>query len=382
MEQLTRAFSVMVRWLARGLPYERQQWVQALQAEADVVPAGRQRLRWLIGGLWLVIREGHMARKAFYWLGATAVAAAAAWAIWLSWRTATSADAEATTDRVRILVGATALLGLPWLGRRQGWFGPVSNGITARIVRLAGAAAICAAGIELVRFDSEAGTNGIGYGRFSWLQELAGIACIGAAVAGPRLVRNWWPKMEPNSRAVVPVVAGACAFLVVPIQTLFVGYVAAVLAATARRSPVSTAALAAGTSLGLAAGGIMYELAVALDGNSDRYTWLLMLVILPATSLLMAAFSGVAATWRVTGVGNPEELRQALVRQGAWAGVIAGAVAGLLLELTFVGFGVMMCAGPLLGAAGGASGAAIMADRRRHRRSDGLKAAGLFVADS
>jgi hypothetical protein len=49
--------------------------------------------------LWLVAREANMARKIVYWLGLGVVAAAAAWAIRLSWRTAPTADPESVTDR-------------------------------------------------------------------------------------------------------------------------------------------------------------------------------------------------------------------------------------------------------------------------------------------
>lgn len=64
-----------------------------------------------------------MMRKIVYWLGAGAVAAAAAWAVWLSWHTSPAADPQTVTDRVRVLVVAAALVVLPWVGRRRGWFG-------------------------------------------------------------------------------------------------------------------------------------------------------------------------------------------------------------------------------------------------------------------
>lgn len=380
IERLTRTFAVMVRGFARVLPSERQQWVQALEAEADMVPVGSQRLSWFIGGLWLVMREGHMARKIAYWLGAGAIAAAAAWAIWMSWRTVPSADAEAMTDRVRILVGAAALLGTPWVGRSQGWFGPVSNGITARVVRLAGCAMICAAGVALVRLDSHAGTNGIGEGGFSWLREIAGIALLASTAVAPRVVRTLWPKADSEIRWAVAVMTGVAAFLVIPVQALFVLYIAAVQAATARRSPVSATALAAGTGLGLAAGGVMYWV-VNIPKDDDRYAALFIFLVLPGISFLMAALSGVAAAWRASGSGSPQELRQARIRQGLFAGLMAGAAGGLLFELTFVGLGFMMVIGPLAGVCGGALGAALTADHRRQPRPDGFKAAGLFVAD-
>jgi hypothetical protein len=124
MGQLTWVLAGMLRYAARLLPPGRRQWAEAVGAEAGQVPLGWPRLRWLAGGLWLVVREAKMARKVVYWLGAGAVAAAAGWVVWLSWRTSPAADSQAVTDRVRVLVGAAALVVLPWVGRRRGWFGP------------------------------------------------------------------------------------------------------------------------------------------------------------------------------------------------------------------------------------------------------------------
>src|SRR5580693_10709028 len=71
----------MLRQAARLLPPERRPWAEALQAEAGQVPAGWPRLRWLVGGLVVVAREAHLARKLVYWLGLGAVATAAARAV-------------------------------------------------------------------------------------------------------------------------------------------------------------------------------------------------------------------------------------------------------------------------------------------------------------
>src|SRR2546425_970117 len=83
--------------------------------EAGQVPAGWARLRWLAGGLWLVAREAKVVRKILYWAGVGAVAVAAAWAVWLSWRAVRAPyyDPQAVTDRVRVLTGAAALVALP-----------------------------------------------------------------------------------------------------------------------------------------------------------------------------------------------------------------------------------------------------------------------------
>jgi hypothetical protein len=128
----------MLARAARGLPAERRHWVEAVRAEADQVTADWTRLTWLAGGFWLVAKEGGMARRIGYWIGAAGIAAAAAWVIWLSWRTAARADPEGVTDRVRVLVGAVTLAGLPWIARGRGWFGPVADSGVARLARIGG----------------------------------------------------------------------------------------------------------------------------------------------------------------------------------------------------------------------------------------------------
>ena len=138
MGGLTRVLEGLLGCAARLLPPGRRDWAEAVQAEAGQVAAGWPRLRWLAGGVWLVVREAAMTRKVVYWLGAGAVAAAVGWVVWLSWQTSPAADPQAVTDRVRVLVGAAALVVLPWVGRRRGWFGPVGASFTARLVRVAG----------------------------------------------------------------------------------------------------------------------------------------------------------------------------------------------------------------------------------------------------
>jgi hypothetical protein len=98
---------------------------------------------------------------------------------------------------------------------------------------------------------------------------------------------------------------------------------------------------------------------------------------------LLAALAGVAAAWRLSGTGDPQQLRAARVRQGLLAGAVAGAVCGLLLTNFVILAGmVMMVIGPLAGLGGGAVGGAIAADHPREARPDRSWAAGLFVLRS
>ena len=63
MRWLTRVLAGLLGYAARLLPPGRQQWAEAVGAEAGEVAAGWPRLRWLAGGLRLVGREANVARK-------------------------------------------------------------------------------------------------------------------------------------------------------------------------------------------------------------------------------------------------------------------------------------------------------------------------------
>ncbi len=216
-DRLTSVLAGMLRYAARLLPPGRRRWVEAVQAEAAALPAGWPRLGWLAGGLWLVVREVKMMRKVVYWLGVAAVTAAAAWVVWLSWRTSPAADALTVTDRVRVLVGAAALVVLPWVGRRRGWFGPVGGSITARVVRVAGCAAVCGLGVTLVRMDSHVGPGPHGPTPFSLPREIAAAVILGAALAVLAVVKARWPDAEASELWAAASMAGVVLFAVVPL---------------------------------------------------------------------------------------------------------------------------------------------------------------------
>jgi hypothetical protein len=383
MERTTRLLAGLLGNTARVLPPERRQWAEAIQAEAGQVPAGWRQLHWLAGGLWLVAREANMARKIVYWLGLGVAAAAAAWAIWLSWRTVPTADPESVTDRVRILVGASALLVLPWAGRRSGLFGPVGSGITPRLVRVAGCVAICGLGVSIVRLDGNAGSSGgvLGSGTMSWSREIAGLALLGAVAATPPVIRALRPHADTGAVWTSTVAMAAVAFAVMPLQVLTILYVAGILAATSRRSPLPSAALAIGTITGLATGLIIYGvLAIPADIVLTGGIVLIIFLILAAIPFLVAAPAGIAAAWLLSGIGDPQELRARRVRQGLLAGATAGAAGGLLITVSAMGLGIMMIIGPLAGAAGGMFGGAVAAAHPRRSLPGGSRAAGMFVS--
>lgn len=378
MEQLTRMLTGMLHKGARLLPPGRRQWAEAVAAEAGQVPPGWPRLRWLAGGLWLVAGEAAMMRKTVYWLGMVAVTAAASWVVWLSWHTSPDADALTVTDRVRVLVGVAALAVLPWVGRRRGWFGPAGRSLTARLVRVAGCAAVCGLGLAVVRMDSHVGPGPHGPGPFSLLREIAAVVLVGAGAAVLAVVRARRPGGGPLALRAIAVAVGLLVLVSVPLQALTITYVAGILAATSRRSPVTAPSLAVGTIAGLATG-LASALAVyELNTPTDRYVDLMLLIVLTSTFLL-ATLAGAAAAWLLPGTGDPQEMRAARSRQGMLAGTVAGAVCGLLLTNLVVVAVVMMIAGPLLGVAGGAIGGAAPADQPRRSLPVRSWAAGLFV---
>jgi len=231
-----------------------------------------------------------------------------------------------------------------------------------------------------VRMDSHLGLGPHGPGPFSLLREIAAVVLLGAALAARAVGKARWPDAEPSALWALPGAAGLFMFAAVPLQALAIVYVAGILAATSRRSPAANASLAAGAIAGLAAG-LAAALAVYAAPGDDSYLGPLVLGMLVLTFLL-AALAGVAAAWRLSGTGDPHELREARIRQGLLAGSVAGAACGLLLTSFFVVAVFMMVIGPLLGAAGGAVGGAVAADHPRRPRPARSWSAGLFVSHS
>ncbi|MEO6089908.1 MAG: hypothetical protein ABIQ18_43050 [Umezawaea sp.] len=70
---MDRLSVALLRWAAARMPPGRGEWVEAVLAEADEVPAGRARLSWLVGGLWLAALEVGMIRKIGFTVAGLAV---------------------------------------------------------------------------------------------------------------------------------------------------------------------------------------------------------------------------------------------------------------------------------------------------------------------
>jgi len=386
--RLCGALAGLLGVLGRLLPAGRREWAEAVQAEASEAPDGWPRLGWLAGGVWLVAREASMMRRVLYGAGCAAVAAAVSWVIWLSWQPA--GDPEYATDRVRILVGAAALVVLPWVGRRRGLFGPAGRGLVARLVRVGGAAALCGLGLSLIRLDQHHGLDQVlGDGSPNWPREIGGLVALGLLFAAPLVIRSRWPKVPTDALVGWMIVGAMITFFLLPIQMLLAGYVALVLIATSRRAPVRPAALAGGVITGLPMIPIMWAI-LQIPGDDNMLLLLGPMIIILAS----AGFGlGMAVAWRVQGTWSPvgedgtdadgRTLGNVQARQATRAGMTAGAVAGLGITLILsLVLGLMMILGPLVAAGGAAFGAMTVADRQLRGGPARSRMAGLFVSRS
>ena len=385
--RLCGALAGLLGVLGRLLPAGRREWAEAVQAEASEAPDGWPRLGWLAGGVWLVAMEASMMRRVLYGAGCAAVAAAVSWVIWLSWQPAD--DPEYATDRVRILVGAAALVVLPWVGRRRGLFGPVGRSLVARLVRVAGAAALCGLAVSLIRLDQHHGIHQVlGDGAANWPREIGGLVALGLLFAAPLAVRSRWPKVSTDALTGWMIAGSMITFFLLPVQALFAGYVALVLYATSRRAPVRPAALAGGVITGLPMIPLMYAILQIPGDNLLVFIGPMMIVLLSAGFLLgMAVARRVQGTWSPVGDDGKDadgrDLGNVQARQATRAGATAGAVAGLGITLVFsLVLGLMMILGPLVAAGGAAFGAMTVADRQRRGGPARSRMAGLFVSRS
>jgi len=356
------------------VPAERREWAEAVWAEAGEVPDGG-RLSWVVGGLWRVAREAGIVRRIGYWLGVAALAVGAAEVVLLVWRGAsvapgfrsisvptTSLGARVYVDphtawEFRSLAIATVvvLAALPWVARRRGAFGPVSDSWVARVVRVGGCAGICVLVLVLARL---AQTLGEDLAAVPWSENavLLGLSITYLMVI-PVAGRRWSPGL-------VTMLRGEATALREQIQSLVLGllavggglvvffglflsgwcliaaYVAGILRVTARGSRIAPVTLVFGAGAGVAGGLMVYAAAWPgrgfLDGNP--LLPLVVMVVLPA----MMLGASVAAARRLLGPNDPEALRRECWRQGMVAGALTGGVAALLITTLILGTMVIL----------------------------------------
>ena len=404
MDRLDRAITSLARWSVRVVPAERREWAEAVWAEAGEVPAHR-RLSWVADGLWTVTRQAGIVRRIGYWLGVAALAVGAAEMVSLVWRGAAVApgfrsisvpaqslgtgiyvDPGTTSDfRTLAITTVVVLAALPWVARRRGAFGPVSDSPAARVVRVGGCAAICVLVLVLARLAQTLGENLAGGG------EMAGIIITSLTVIIVVAVQLWLRgpgnTAEAEAQGFLTLSFGFAMLILFFVGSLFGGgsyvlvtaYAAGIFAVTARGSRIAPATLVFGAGAGVAGGLTWYA------GTRTGNPWLILVAVVAVFAAPIAA--GAAAAWRTPGRADPEALTRERVRQGLTAGALTGGVFALLI--TIIIFGTMVVLhrqsparsteahmllvlfGPLLGMALGFSGGSVVAERRSGLRTDG-----------
>jgi hypothetical protein len=292
MGWLTRSMAALLRRLAGLVAADRREWAEAVCAEAAEIPAGRPRLAWLAGGLWLVATDARVVRGIGYSLAFGVAAAGTAYASWGG----AAANPATLINRVDVVTIMLLLAGLPWV------VGPANSGRITRVIRAAGYAAILA--LVLVKAAVE---------RFAYAS---------AAGAAPLL----W--------------TGEIIFLVV-----VAAYVAGILAVTARRTSAAPATLVIGTAAGVAFGVLIFALGplgspLTIGGWP---AWLYDAAMVLGLSLALAApvATGVLAARRtarragcrdshLTPAADP-------ARQAAIAGLCGGVAAALVASVLSTG---------------------------------------------
>ncbi len=130
MSVIARMLTGLLRsaWL---LGPDRAEWLEGLVAEATEARAGRGRVAWLLGGVWLI--AGEVLRRSV--IRMSAFIAAAVVVLWIVWP-GSSSDSAVLVNRIEIPIYLVLLALAPLLVRR--FLGPVRDGLLPRTVRAAG----------------------------------------------------------------------------------------------------------------------------------------------------------------------------------------------------------------------------------------------------
>ncbi|MGH3154744.1 MAG: hypothetical protein ACRDOB_29010, partial [Streptosporangiaceae bacterium] len=310
MSWLSQAAGAAGRGAGWMVPTARRDWAEAIWAEAHEVPAGWRRLAWRAGGLGLLIaREGQMARTIGIWLLFAAAAGAAAWGAWPD-----SPVSHGAAVQGGIIITLALLVGLPLLSRSV--LGPPGNR-AARRLRAAFYAAILAV-----------------------MPALAAIGLFNGAVPRAGIDRHVWDVVQgfgvPGSSTGGPNWGGEIGILV-----FTACYLAALLALTARRTPVAPATLTIGAGAGLTLGVAMYALApLGLNFRYPARPWLHGSAADPFIALAwILVFGAPLAAGVLAGrcchvTGDQAQVTTAKAWQGFAAGLVSGGVGAVFLTVS------------------------------------------------
>jgi hypothetical protein len=179
MNGLSRLLAGLLEHSAWLLPKDRRGWSDAALAEAARIPADLERVAWLCGALWLVVREAGMGLV----LRALAFAAGAVALAWIAWPGASSNSAT-PLNRMYVTGTVVLLAGLPWVVRR--YAGPLRGGFGPAAARVSG---YLLAGV-LVAAKAVLDRDGSVLGRYfvivpgQWALEVVLLLVIAGYVAG------------------------------------------------------------------------------------------------------------------------------------------------------------------------------------------------------
>ena len=231
--------------IERLLPRDRREWGRALLAE---MPPGRERWTWRAGFVWLLVREGRLARRAVLPLALAAAVVAYGWA-------PGSTNPATPIDRIYLIATVVMLLVLP------ACFAPVTG--VARTVRI---------------------------GAYGTLFALVAVVDALGRYAGARF-EHFQPLDEPAWRAAK--ISGAITGSIV-LFAVMAAYAVGILLVTSRCSP---RALRVG-AIGALAGGVLLYALMPFGGSNP-----LALFVALGVALLVGARGGPPAGLVAGGVG-------------------------------------------------------------------------------
>jgi hypothetical protein len=131
MTRIARMLTGLLMRSAWLLGPPRAEWLEGLVAEATNIRAGRDRVAWLLGGVWLL--AGELLRRGAIW--ALTFLAAAGIVVWVVWP-GSSSDYAVPVNRIVVPGLLVALALLPLLVRRS--YGPPRPGLLLRTLRVVG----------------------------------------------------------------------------------------------------------------------------------------------------------------------------------------------------------------------------------------------------